>query len=137
MLSTLPIKWRIIVISACYSGGFIPHLENDHTLIMTAASSKRTSFGCSDTSEMTYFGKAFFKEALPKAASFEEAFETAKKLVYEWETAEFKSDENHSDPQISVGTEISAYLKVWWPREALPPAEEGLAAQATPAQSGD
>lgn len=116
MLDALPIKWRVVMISACYSGGFIPYLKNGHTLVMTAASSERTSFGCSDTSEMTYFGKAFFKEALPKAASFEDAFEIAKKRIYEWETAGSKSEVEHSDPQIAAGTEISAYLKAWWPR---------------------
>lgn len=119
MLDALPIKWRVIMISACYSGGFIPYLKNARTLIMTAASGERTSFGCSDTSEMTYFGKAFFKEALPKAASFEDAFETAKNRIYEWETTEFKSEAEHSDPQIAAGAEISTYLKAWWPRKAV------------------
>lgn len=138
MLDALPVKWRVIVISACYSGGFIPHLENEHTLVMTAASSERTSFGCSDTSKMTYFGRALFKEALPAASSFEEAFATAKKLVYEWETAEFESEEEYSDPQISVGAEISAHLKKWWPRKSVEAvAPESPENPPTPTQSDD
>jgi hypothetical protein len=135
ILDALPIKWRVIVISACYSGGFIPYLENDYTLIMTAASSERTSFGCSDASEMTYFGKALFKEILPAATSFEEAFARARKLVYGWEVAEFGTDEKHSEPQISAGPAISAHLKEWWPRKT-PTGDREPRAKATPAQPG-
>ncbi|HEX7026308.1 MAG TPA: C13 family peptidase [Gammaproteobacteria bacterium] len=137
MLNALPVKWRVIAISACYSGGFIPLLESEHTLIMTAASSEQTSFGCSDTSDMTYFGKALFKEALPAAASFEAAFTRAKELVYEWETAEFGTDEKHSEPQISVGKAISAHLEEWWPRKAPGEQSREQEAEATPAPPGD
>ena len=40
------IKWRIIVVGACYSGGFIEPLKDDRTLIITASRADRTSFGC-------------------------------------------------------------------------------------------
>ena len=55
------IRWRVIIVSACYSGIFIPVLKNDSTLIMTAADSRHSSFGCDDTRDLTYFGEALLQ----------------------------------------------------------------------------
>lgn len=84
------IKWKVLLISACYAGGFIPDLEDDFSLIMTAADSENTSFGCSEESEMTYFGKALFNEVLSKDKdiSLSNAFAKAKNIIEEWETKE-------------------------------------------------
>lgn len=112
ILSSSEIKWKVIVISACYSGGFVPALENEHTLIMTAAREDRKSFGCSDDSDMTYFARAFFKEALPQENSFVSAFEHAKNLVAQWEETDFP-DSKKSEPQISIGDKIEAHLSKW------------------------
>jgi hypothetical protein len=121
MLAGLPVKWKVIAVSACYSGGFVPALRSDDTLVMTAASSKRQSFGCSNTSSMTYFGKAYFKESLPKADSFEDAFEKAVVLIEKWERIDIAKDNSakHSQPQINVGRNISAQLDRWWRRRAV------------------
>lgn len=113
-LQSLPVKWKIVAVSACYAGGFIPPLQDGNTLIMTAASAERKSFGCSDTSEMTWFARAYFKESLPQAASFEEAFENARKLIAEWELEEIEKGGEHSEPQIFVGEAIAAHLQKWW-----------------------
>jgi hypothetical protein len=120
MLDPLPVKWKIVVVSACYSGGFIPPLRDEYTLVMTAASAERKSFGCSDTSEITWFAKAYFKESLPQAGSFEEAFENARKLIAEWEIEEIEKGGEHSEPQIAVGKAIAAHLKKWWQLRQLP-----------------
>ena len=56
------IKRRIIVISACYAGGFVPPLENPDTIVIAAAAADRTSFGCSDDRDLTYFGEAFYRD---------------------------------------------------------------------------
>ena len=110
ILAELPIRWKVIVISACYSGGFIPALKNDHTLIMTAASADQTSFGCTDESEFTYFGEAFFKDALTQTNDFIAAFDIAKKIVKEREEAE---DYEHSQPQIHNPPAIQTQLEQW------------------------
>jgi hypothetical protein len=120
MLKSLPVKWKIVAVSACYAGGFIPALRDEYTLVMTAASAERRSFGCSDTSEMTWFARAYFKESLPRAASFEEAFESARKLIGEWELGEIEKGGEHSEPQIAVGKAIAAHLKKWWQLRQLP-----------------
>jgi hypothetical protein len=110
LLDESGIKWKVVVISACYSGGFIEALEDDHTLILTSAASDKTSFGCSDDRLFTYFGKAFFKEALPQANSFVEAFDMAAAMIKEWET---EQDISASNPQISSPKLITNYLQQW------------------------
>jgi hypothetical protein len=97
------IKWRVIVISACHAGAFIDSLQDPYTIVITAASSDRTSFGCSDDRDLTYFGEAFFRDSLPQATSLRDAFETATKLVGERETQEgFEA----SKPQAFFGENI-------------------------------
>lgn len=113
LLDKSGIKWRVIVLSACYSGGFIDDLKNDNTLIITAAAADRRSFGCSDDNDFTYFGKAYFKEALPNAKGFTQAFEQAKELINQWEKAEGKKPSN---PQMVQGKAIQAQLEKWQPK---------------------
>ncbi|PWF55308.1 C13 family peptidase [Massilia glaciei] len=86
------IRWKVVLVSACYAGGFIDHLKDEHTLVITAARRDRTSFGCADQNDFTYFGRAFFKEALPHSASFTEAFEKARALVRKWEADDAMGD---------------------------------------------
>ena len=61
------IRWRVIIISACYAGGFIDYLRDPQTIVITAAAADRTSFGCSNDRDLTYFGEAFYRDALPGA----------------------------------------------------------------------
>ncbi|HEY5703783.1 MAG TPA: C13 family peptidase [Gammaproteobacteria bacterium] len=110
MLEALPIQWKVIVVSACYSGGFIPHLKNNQTLIITAAASDKTSFGCDDRNEFTYFGEAYFKHALPDTQNFLAAFDRAVEILRQRETEE---DFEHSDPQIHKPRAILDHLQAW------------------------
>lgn len=97
----------IAVISACYSGSFVPGLEAPGRLIITAAAADRTSFGCSDDREWTYFGEALFDRALRETGDWRAAFEKARGLVTEWEEADALTP---SSPQISVGADIGPAL---------------------------
>lgn len=115
LLQALPLKWKVIVISACYSGGFIEPLKDEHTLIMTAARADRQSFGCSDTAAMTYFGRAYFQEALPVSNSFSDAFARARQHIRAWE-ADF---EQQSLPQIHAPAAIRAQLDRWAESEGM------------------
>lgn len=110
MLDEAGIQWRVIVVSACYSGGFIAPLADEKTLVITAAAADKTSFGCGDDNDFTYFGKAYFADAMSRSDSFIEAFTQAKELVTEREKAE---SETPSEPQISIGSEIGARLDVF------------------------
>ena len=126
MLKESGIRWKVVVVSACYSGGFIDPLQDEKSLIITAARRDRRSFGCADENDFTYFGRAFFKESLPKSRSFAEAFRRAETLVRDWERRDSGEaapagsrdakmlEENQSYPQIANANAIDAHLKRWW-----------------------
>jgi hypothetical protein len=107
MLDKSGIKRRVIVISACYSGGFIDALKDENTLVMSSAAFDKTSFGCSNEADFTYFGKAYFEQALQKTDSFIDAFELAKPVIAKRERAE---DFTESEPQIFVGKNIRSTI---------------------------
>lgn len=101
---------RVIVLSACYSGGFIPALRSATTLVLTAARADRPSFGCGNTSNATYFGQAWLIDAMNQVADPVAAFDAAKVAI----TAREKEDgELPSLPQQSVGKHIGAVLARW------------------------
>ncbi len=86
--------------------------------MITAARSDRSSFGCADDSEFTYFSEAYFKDALPRSSSFIDAFDKAKVLVAAREAEDFKEagaddEKNHSEPQIHHAAPIDQYLQTW------------------------
>ncbi|MCP2019149.1 MULTISPECIES: C13 family peptidase [Pseudomonas] len=97
VLAPLKNRDKVIVISSCYSGGFIPALKDERTLIMTASRADRVSFGCSEEANFTYFGDALFVQALNQTDDLEQAFKRAKATVAERELADgFEA----SEPQI-------------------------------------
>jgi len=101
------IRWRVIVISACYAGAFIERLIDPQTIVITAAAADRTSFGCSNDSDLTYFGEAFYRDALPGARSLRDAFETAKAAIAAREQREHVTP---SEPQGYFGERMEAKL---------------------------
>ena len=107
MLQESRIKYRVVIVSACYSGGYIAALKDPYTMVMTSARADRTSFGCDNKSEFTYFGEAFFQEALKQTTSLVDAFEMAKRAIAERERA---GGLTPSEPQISVGDAIREKL---------------------------
>ncbi|MBN8480057.1 MAG: caspase family protein [Xanthomonadales bacterium] len=111
-LRTSPsMRWKVIVVNACYAGGFIDALADDSTLVMAAARSDRTSFGCGSESEITFFGKALLADGLNQTTSFVEAFEQARLAVAEREKRE--AIEPPSEPQIATSRRIEAHLETW------------------------
>jgi Peptidase C13 family len=106
-LSASGIKWRVIIISACYAGGFIDALKDPRTIVITAAAADRTSFGCSNDRDLTYFGEAFFRDALPEARSLRDAFDRAKSAIA---LRERRERVDASKPQAYFGAEMEAKL---------------------------
>lgn len=123
LLKESGIRWKAVVVSACYSGGFIAPLKDERTLVITAARSDRTSFGCADDNDFTFFGRAFFKEALGRDGDFARAFAQAKTLIAQWEDQEMAGAARasapeadavaHSEPQIWYPAAIRAQLARW------------------------
>lgn len=121
MLADSGVKWKIIVISACYSGGFIESLRDDNTLVITAADATHASFGCEAESDYTWFSRAYFDQALREQAaggsySFIAAFERARALVAEREK---EAGYEPSNPQMFVGAAMREKLKALQTRLAV------------------
>ncbi|MFJ4193710.1 C13 family peptidase [Pseudomonas sp. NPDC089534] len=109
VLAPLKNRDKVIVISACYSGGFIPALKDERTLIMTASRADRVSFGCSEEANFTYFGDALFAQALNQTDDLEQAFKLAKATVAERELADnFEA----SEPQIWAPKTVLAHWQL-------------------------
>ncbi len=101
---------RVLIISACYSGGWVGPLATDNTLVMTAADATHTSYGCGTKSELTFFGRALFDEQLRTTYSFEQAFAQAVPVIKAREVQAGK-DDGFSNPQISMGSGVAPVLK--------------------------
>jgi Peptidase C13 family len=118
MLNNLPARNRLVMLSACYAGVFVPVLATPTTVVATAASSERTSFGCAPGNDWTYFGDALINNALRKQTGFIGAFEEARSLISTWETADRLTP---SMPQISVGADTGWLARI----DASVPADLG------------
>jgi len=119
-------RWKVVVVNACYSGGFVPPLRGDGTLVITAARSDRSSFGCGSDSDITYFGKAWLVDALNHTDNFIDAFQRASTTIAGWENRDKLTP---SEPQIDVGKGITAQLDLW--RKGVAPGAEVPFAPAT------
>lgn len=109
MLDDAGIRHRVVIISACYAGGWLPPLSNDYSLVMSAADATHTSYGCGHKSELTYFGRALFDEQLRSTHSFDEAFQKAVPIIKQRENDAGKTD-GFSNPQISMGSKMKTAL---------------------------
>jgi hypothetical protein len=107
MLARTGVRHKVVVISACYSGVFIPRLANPDVLVITAADADHPSFGCRDKAKWTYFGDAFFNVALRQARSLKEAFAVARALVRK---RELRERFEPSNPLMAGGANVQPLL---------------------------
>lgn len=127
MLDEAGIKWRILVISGCRSRVFASALQNEYSLVATAAAPHRHSFGCASGRDYTEYGRALFAEAFVQEPNMVSAFSRAHELV---ELREKARGDPPSRPQLSVGSAVPAKLTQmelnWRLGEHLPPARAPL-----------
>jgi hypothetical protein len=107
MLAQTGVRHKVVVISACYSGVFIPRLANPDMLVITAADADHPSFGCRDKARWTYFGDAFFNVALRQAKSLKDAFVVARALV---QKRELREHFEPSNPLMAGGANVKPLL---------------------------
>ncbi|MCK0128195.1 C13 family peptidase [Erythrobacter sp. F6033] len=103
----LGIERRLLIISACYSGVFIPELASTETAILTAAAAQRTSFGCEPDNDWTFYGDAMINRALRRPQPLAEAAKDASRKVAQWES---KRRLLASLPQSSIGSDADVWL---------------------------
>jgi hypothetical protein len=102
LLDGAGVRHRIVIISACYSGVFLGPLANDDSLVITAADSEHSSFGCQDKIKWTYFNTA-----LRHTADLRQAFDEARAIVRQ---RELHYHLVPSNPQIAGGKNIDVLL---------------------------
>ncbi len=107
MLEQTGVRHKVVIISACYSGVFIPSLAAPDTLVITAADADHSSFGCEDGATWTYFGEAFFNVALRRAETLKDAFAQARALVSKRER---RNGFDPSHPQMAGGENVEMLL---------------------------
>lgn len=120
MLQTLGISNRLLILSACYTGVFVPMLQSDTTAIVTAASAERTSFGCQADADWTFFGDAMINHALRKPQPLAAAASEAQRTIAGWEK---QGALTSSAPQVSIGAGATAWLgrlDLRMPKETMP-----------------
>lgn len=102
------IRYRVVVVSACYSGAFVQPLADPNALVITAANANRQSFGCGKKSPITEFSKALYLEALRETRFFPAAAREAMRIVHETEREQGRK---HSYPQMRLGAALEDPLK--------------------------
>ena len=120
-LRELGIANRLVMVSACYSGAFVPMLMSDTTAIVTASRADRTSFGCRADSDWTFFGDALINQALRRPQPLARGVVEARRLIGGWEA---KGKLEPSDPQVSIGRGATRWLAALERR--LPPANAAV-----------
>jgi hypothetical protein len=108
-LDAAGIRWRVISVSACYSGSWIEPLAEPGTLVMTAADARHTSYGCGRRSPLTFFGRAMYAEQLRETQDFERAHAQARVLIAQRER-EAGKDDGYSNPQLRMGSALRPVL---------------------------
>lgn len=109
LLDAAGIKWRIIVVSACQSGGFVDALQDDNTLVVTAADAETTGFGCGHDDAATTFGEALFQHGLAQSDSLLAGIEAARKRLAE--QVGKGAGGPHALPRTFVGPAMAEKLK--------------------------
>jgi peptidase C13-like protein len=98
----------VVVVSACYSGGFASgKMAKPNRIILTAARRDRPSFGCQAHRTYNFFDECLLG-VLPRSATWRVAFDGAKGCVRQMERA---LDARPSEPQAYFGP-VVADLKV-------------------------
>lgn len=119
MLDGIGFQRRMVIISACFSGVFVPALANDNSIVLTAASATRSSFGCAASNDWTFFGDALLNHAMRKPQPLDAAVKEAHGMIEGWESGRrFPA----SGPQASYGKATDVWLKAL---EARTPKDAG------------
>jgi hypothetical protein len=101
-------KPSVVVMSACFTGIFLPPLAAPNRMVMSAARPDRTSFGCGNDFKYTFFDQCFL-QSLPNAPDFPDAAELTRQCVAKREHD--LGAEPPSEPQLSVGDKVASELR--------------------------
>ena len=100
----------VVIVSACFSGVFVPELAAPNRMIMTAARPDRTSFGCGEMFRYTFFDDCMVQD-LPAAGDFDDLTKNVIGCVSAKEKAQ--KLQWSSQPQVSMGAQVASSLPHW------------------------
>ena len=100
----------IVVLSACFSGIFVPDLASPNRMILTAARPDRTSFGCGEANTYPYFDECFLT-AFPNAKDFAALGAATQACVAAREIKEGATPP--SEPQLWIGPALRPLLPLY------------------------
>ncbi|HTT84725.1 MAG TPA: C13 family peptidase [Rhizomicrobium sp.] len=100
----------VVVLSACFSGVFVPTLKAHNRMILTAARRDRTSFGCGQTDRYPYFDQCVLS-VWPYADSFAALGRAAQICVAARERREHVGPP--SQPQLWLGADAANEIPKW------------------------
>jgi len=100
----------VVVISACYSGVFLPALSKPNRMVLTAARPDRTSFGCGQDNKYPFFDECFLS-SMGSSRDFGGLAGAVTTCVRSRETVEGVSPA--SEPQLWIGAELRPMLPLY------------------------
>ncbi|WP_245504375.1 C13 family peptidase [Lichenihabitans psoromatis] len=110
LLAASKIRRKVLIVSACFAGVYTSLADPD-MVVITAADADHPSFGCQAGARWTYFGDAFFNQALRQSLAGREpldrVFAHAAELV---RAREVKDGFDPSNPQMAGGANVLSAL---------------------------
>ena len=100
----------VVIISACFSGVFVPELASPNRMVFTAARPDRTSFGCGEADKYPYFDDCFLQTA-PQAHDFPSLAAGVQACVAAREIKEGMKPP--SEPQLFIGAQLRPMLPLY------------------------
>lgn len=108
--NTCGAKPTVVVISACFSGVFVPALAKPNRMILTAARPDRTSFGCGESNRYPFFDECFLG-AIDDSGDFNGLAAQVRRCVADKERAEGLTPP--SEPQLWIGPQLRPVLPLY------------------------
>jgi hypothetical protein len=100
----------VVIVSACFSGVFVPALAAPNRMILTAARPDRTSFGCGQTDKYPYFDQCVL-QSWPGVGDFPSLGRAVQACVAAREAKEHMAPP--SEPQLFIGATAATSLPRW------------------------
>ena len=108
----------VVIVSACFSGVFVPPLASTNRMVLTAARPDRSSFGCGEADKYPFFDECFL-QSIPSAKNFAALGATVQGCVAAREIKEGMKPP--SEPQLFIGPTLRPVLPLYTLASAPPP----------------
>ncbi len=100
----------VVVISACFSGVFVPALASANRMVLTAARPDRSSFGCGEANRYPFFDECFLS-SMPTARTWPALAGAVQACVASREIKEGMKPP--SEPQLFIGGALRPLLPLY------------------------